>query len=172
MFYRQAITKYVSLHFSPSQRDQLDELKNWTIYIRPVEAASGAFQKDLVGSFATGIPHGNTGKQVINMYLNDNGGDMYFRMNFRQLSHELAHMILMIKYPDRYGRLKFNERLEGAGWGKIGEKRKFFSVEVHNREWEIRTGKKRWLRSITLYRRAGKKWIKVILRGLDILDLK
>ena len=171
-FYRQAITKYVSRHFSPSQKEQLNELKKWIINIRPVEAATGSFQAGLVGSFATGIPHGNTGKQVVNMYLNDKGGDLYFRMNFRQLSHELAHMILKIKYPNRYGTLKFNEKLEGVGWGKKGESRKFFSVEVHNREWEIRSGKKSWLRSITLFTKTGRKWNKVILRGLDILDLK
>ena len=46
------------------------------------------------------------------MYLNDNAGDMYFRMNFRQLSHELAHMILQVKYPKRKGTLKFNEKIE------------------------------------------------------------
>ena len=133
-FYRQAIVKYVAQHFTPSQQTQLDELKLWTVKIMPVEEAAGAFQLGLVGSFATGIPHGNTGKRIINMYLNDNAGDLYFRMNFRQLSHELAHMILNIKYPQRYGVLKFNEKLEGAGWGKKGDRRKFYSVEVHNRE--------------------------------------
>ena len=98
-FYRQATTKYISLHFSASQQDQVDELNEWTINIMPVEDASGRFAVGLVGTFATGIPHGNTGLRVVNMYLNDNAGDLYFRMNFRQLSHELAHMILKIKYP-------------------------------------------------------------------------
>jgi len=172
VFYRQAIMKYVSQHFTASQQDQLDELKNWTVKIMPVEDATGAFQSGLVGTFATGIPHGNTGKRIVNMYLNDNSGDLYFRMNFKQLSHELAHMILNIKYPQRYGILKFNEKLEGVGWGKKGDRRKFFSVEIHNREWETRTGKKKWLRNITLYTQRGKKWNKIILRGVDILDLK
>ena len=171
-FYRQAILKYVGQHFTTSQQAQLDELKRWTVKIMPVEEATGAFQGGLVGSFATGIPHGNTGKRIVNMYLNDNPGDLYFRMNFRQLSHELAHMILNIKYPQRYGVLKFNEKLEGVGWGKKGDRRKFFSVEIHNREWENRTGKKNWLRSITLYTKRGRRWNKVILRGLNILDLK
>jgi len=172
MFYRQAISKYISMHFSSTQRDQLEELSHWTIIIKPVEAASGSFQRDLVGTFATGIPHGNTGQRVVNMYLNDNAGDLYFRMNFRQLSHELAHMILNIKYPKRYGVLKFNEQLEGVGWGKKGQRRKFFSVEIHNREWETRTGKKKWLRNVVLWRKVGRRWSKIILRSVDILDLK
>jgi len=171
-FYQQAIMKYVSLHFTASQQDQIDELRQWTVKIMPVEDATGAFQAGLVGTFATGIPHGNTGKRIVNMYLNDNAGDLYFRMNFRQLSHELAHMILNIKYPSRYGVLKFNERLEGVGWGRKGQRRKFFSVEIHNREWETRTGKKRWLRNVTLYTKRGTRWNKIILRGLDISDLK
>ncbi len=122
-FYQQAIMKYVSLHFTASQQDQIEELRQWTVKIMPVEDATGAFQAGLVGTFATGIPHGNTGKRIVNMYLNDNAGDLYFRMNFRQLSHELAHMILNIKYPARYGVLKFNERLEGVGWGRKGQRR-------------------------------------------------
>jgi len=81
-------------------------------------------------------------------------------------------MILQIKYPKRKGTLKFDERSKGEGWGEKGQERNFHSVEIHNREWEIRTNKKRWLRSITFYRKSGQRWIKVILRGLDILDLK
>ena len=59
-FYRQAILKYVEPHFTASQQAQLDELKLWTVKIMPVEDATGAFQGGLVGSFATGIPHGKT----------------------------------------------------------------------------------------------------------------
>ncbi len=171
MFYRQAIMKYLSLHFTGTQKDELNELRQWTVKIMPVQDATGAFQKGLTGTFATGIPHGNTGKRIVNMYLNDNSGDLYLRMNFRQLSHELAHMILNIKYPHRYGTLKFDEKLEGVGWGRKGQQRKFFSVEIHNREWDIRTGKKKWLRNVILYTYQRKRWQKIILRGLDISDL-
>jgi len=43
-FYRQAIMKYVSLHFTASQRDQVEELRQWTVKIMPVEDATNAFQ--------------------------------------------------------------------------------------------------------------------------------
>ena len=71
--------------------------------------------------------------------------------------HELAHMILMVYYPNKIVKMRHNDF-----HGRAGDNRKFFSSEVHDRvtEGNIRTIK---------YPTSG--WRRRRYVGVDISDI-
>ena len=79
------------------------------------------------------IPHGITGKGTITCYITDMKNNMITMQNMTVICHELAHMILMIYYPDKVVDMRYNDF-----HGKAGDPRKFFSCEVHDRVTEGR----------------------------------
>jgi hypothetical protein len=171
--YRQAILKYISEHFQANEDAQWDELRRWEIYVEPFDKSDGRYDDGLNGKFPSGIPHGVTGQRVVKVFVEDKQDDLFFkiRVNFKMISHELAHMTLKIKFPDRKGTLKYDEISDGTGWGRRGEVRNFFSVEIHNREWETRQGIANWIRDMTVYVKSGQRWRPIPLRVVDISDL-
>ena len=73
------------------------------------------------------------------------------------ICHELAHMILMVYYPDKLTTQRFDDF-----YGKAGDQRKFFSSEVHDRvtegrvkQFKIKTG---WRKQVSFV-------------GVDISDI-
>jgi hypothetical protein len=103
------------------------------------------------------IPHGVTGLGEITCYLTDSTNSLIRLQNMSVICHELAHMILMIYYPDKITQQRYNDF-----YGKAGTDRKFFSSEVHDRAAEGRV--KQFTYPLSRFRR-----IKYV--GIDIEDI-
>jgi len=73
------------------------------------------------------------------------------------ICHELAHMILMIYYPDMVTKQRYDDF-----YGKTGTDRKFFSSEVHDRVTEGRV--KQFKYKLT-------RWKTFNFIGVDIEDV-
>ena len=73
------------------------------------------------------------------------------------ICHELAHMILMVYFPDKITTMRHNDL-----HGRAGDKRKFFSSEVHDRQAEGRT---------KIFKRKISRFKTIPFIGIDISDL-
>ena len=71
--------------------------------------------------------------------------------------HELAHMILMVYYPNKIVKMRHNDF-----HGRAGDNRKFFSSEVHDRVTEGN------IRTITY---PISRWRRIRYVGVDISDI-
>ena len=159
--YERAILGYITGHFYHADYDKFVEMNRWTITIKPVEDAPRSDLEGGTGTLNFGIPHGVTGQRVVTIYVNDKAGDMFFLQNFRTISHELAHMVLMIFYPKHRSR-----RRHPDFWAEAGDEANFYTTEVHDREFE---GKIRTMYVWKLLPNGSKT--RMPLSVLDILDL-
>ena len=103
------------------------------------------------------IPHGVTGREKIICYVTDSDNYLITLQNMSVICHELAHMILMVYYPDKIVKMRYNDF-----HGKAGDDRKFFSSEVHDRVSEGR---------IKQFRYPISRWKKITFVGIDISDI-
>ena len=103
------------------------------------------------------IPHGVTGRGDLICYITNSDNNLVLLQNMSVICHELAHMILMVYYPDKIVKMRYNDF-----HGKSGDSRKFFSSEVHDRVAEGR------VRTITY---PLNRWRKLRYVGVDIKDI-
>lgn len=167
--YTDAILEWTFSHFrSKMQIDKIIQVNKWTINIYPTYMANYSFG-DLT-SLNYEIPHGVTKptEMVVDCFVKDINNDFVMLQNFMTISHELAHMMLSIFYPDKRSTYRHNDK----SWGKAGEQGNFFVTEVHDREKEMILDKK-WIRNIQIYRWniMGRNIGKFYLKAFDITDL-
>ena len=167
--YTDAILEWIFSHFrSKIQVDKIMEVNNWTINIYPTLLASYDFGK--IVNLNTQIPHGvcKPTTKTVDCYVKDINNDFVMLQNFMTVSHELAHMMLAIFYPDKRSTYRYNDK----SWGKVGQEGNFFVTEVHDREKEMVLEKK-WIRTIEVWRwsLAGRNIGKIYLPSFDITDL-
>ena len=156
--YEKLILGYIYDHYHYKDYAKYMKQDKWKITLKRVQ--------DFDKSFYTGvpndqldysIPHGVTGQGTVICYITDSSNPLILLQNMTVICHELAHMILMIYYPDKLTLQRYDDF-----YGKTGTQRKFFSSEVHDR---LAEGKVR-----TLSRRLG--WRKTIRYvGVDITDI-
>lgn len=144
------------------------EVNNWTINVYPTLLASYDFGK--IVNLNTQIPHGvcKPTTKTVDCYVKDINNDFVMLQNFMTVSHELAHMMLAIFYPDKRSIFRYNDK----SWGKVGVEGNFFVTEVHDREKEMVLEKK-WIRTIEVWRWSlfGRNIGKIYLPSFDITDL-
>lgn len=159
--YEKAILNYLTGHFYHADFDKYVEMNQWTIEVKPVEDAPTTGLEGGTGTLNFGIPHGVTGQRIVKVYVNDRDGDLFFLQNFRTISHELAHMLLIIFYPDHRAK-----RRHPDFWAKAGDEANFYTTEVHDREFE---GRVRTMHVWKTLNNGGKT--RLPLSVLDIIDL-
>ena len=103
------------------------------------------------------IPHGVTMREKIICYVTDSTNNLIMLQNMSVICHELAHMILMVYYPNELVKMRYNDF-----HGKAGDQRKLFSSEVHDRVTEGR---------IKQFRYPISRFKKVSFVGVDIEDI-
>ena len=156
--YQRMILHFIYEHYHHKDYVRYQEQDKWKINI--------VSTKDFDRSFYSGvpndqldysIPHGVTGQGHIVCYVTDNDNPLIMLQNMSVICHELAHMILMVYYPDKLTTQKYDDF-----YGKAGDQRKFFSSEVHDRVVEGRVKQFK----------CPKGWRKFInFIGVDISDL-
>ena len=125
---------------------------------KPVFPNGDDFHPNVNGFLSATMPHGITGWQEVNVFIKDsNGYGLIVLQNASVITHELAHMILMVYYPDRIVKMRHNDF-----HGKAGDSRKFFSSEVHDRVAESR---------VRPFKYPISRWRKKMFIGVDIEDL-
>lgn len=158
MLYRQIIYKYVGSHMMNA--------KDWEIEIHPTDSTKD-FRMYMTNKEAVlngNIPHGVTSLGRVKVYVNDvEDYGLIVLQNAGVICHELAHMLLMIKYWDN--RIRVPLRHNDKSGNKAGKIFNIWTAEVHDRESEGR------LNYMTVYRKVLYKWIPITLRVLDIKDL-
>jgi len=165
--YSLAILTYITQHFRYRRWDLYQKMNQWTVNLYPLEKADMRFFYGDRARMSGGIPHGNTGKHVVNLYIFDKPGEIYLRMNMAAaIDHELAHMILYIYDSFKISTVKYDE-VGSVGFRKKGQKGKWWSVEVHNREEETRRGSRKYLRNISIIHNRKR----VTLRVMDVRDI-
>ena len=98
--YKKAILTYITDHFYHEDFDVYLNLAKTKINLYPLghHSVNPLFYQHSYQEVPKNfnIPHGNTGLNVCNIYIYDNLNEMYTAMNFQAISHELAHLILML----------------------------------------------------------------------------
>jgi len=154
--YQKSMLTYIYDHYLYSDYEKYEIQNKWVINIRPLSEFDWEFYDKSIKNLSTNMPHGVTGDNVIECFVNDEPNIMYYLQNMMVICHELSHMILKIYYPRIRGVINQNDT-----WGKAGDERNFFSTEVHNRVFEGRT------RKLNTYHNRRK----FVFYGVDISDL-
>ena len=133
--YERLILHYIYEHYHHTDHTRLQKQDDWTINIKRTDQYNQKFYSDdpRLAELDFNIPHGVTGEGEVVCYITDNPNNMVTLQNMSVICHELAHMILMIYFRDRITEMRHNDF-----HGKKGDKRKFFSCEVHDRVTEGR----------------------------------
>ena len=134
--YEKSILTYIYDHYLFNDQKRIMEQDKWEINIRTLTDFNWNFYDKKIKNLSKKMPHGITGKYVIDCYVNDENNRMYYLQNMMVICHELSHMILKIYYPTLRGALNYDDM-----WGKAGDIRNFFSTEIHNRVHEGKTKK-------------------------------
>ncbi len=152
------ILHYIYEHYSYTDHTRLQEQDKWKIVIKDVKSFDNTFYNGSnTDNLDYSIPHGVTGLGDVTCYLTDSTNPLVRLQNMSVICHELAHMILMIYYPDAITKQRYDDF-----YGKTGTDRKFFSSEVHDRVAEGRV--KQFKYPLNRFRR-----IKYV--GVDIEDI-
>lgn len=152
------ILHYIYEHYSYTDHERLREQDKWKINIKDVKSFDNTFYNGSnTDNLDYSIPHGVTGLGDVTCYLTDSTNPLVRLQNMSVICHELAHMILMIYYPDAITKQRYDDF-----YGKTGTDRKFFSSEVHDRVAEGRV--KQFKYPLNRFRR-----IKYV--GVDIEDI-
>ncbi len=156
--YSRMILHYIYEHYSYTDHTRLQEQDKWKIVIKDVKSFDNTFYNGSnTDNLDYSIPHGVTGLGDVTCYLTDSTNPLVRLQNMSVICHELAHMILMIYYPDAITKQRYDDF-----YGKTGTDRKFFSSEVHDRVAEGRV--KQFKYPLNRFRR-----IKYV--GVDIEDI-
>ena len=156
--YEKLILKYVYDHYYYKDYSRYVEQNKWVIEIKPTTDYDGAYTNDpRFEELDFSIPHGITGKGNVVCFVTDSKNNLITLQNMSVICHELAHMILLIYFPDKVVKMRYNDF-----HGKAGDSRKFFSSEVHDRVTEGR---------IKQFRYPISRWRKLTFVGVDIEDL-
>jgi hypothetical protein len=161
--YSRGILNYIYEHYHYRDYKRLLKQDKWKILISPVEESDPSFYTaDEKTSLSGQIPHGVTGFNEIKVYILDINNPMIMLQNFTAIYHECAHMVLKIYYPHEQVIQRNNDF-----YSLKGNKRKFFSSEIHDRSAE---GKFRQIKVHTgILGRIDNRSINLI--GIDITDL-
>tara|TARA_B100001750_G_scaffold244360_1_gene261505 strand:+ start:1746 stop:2303 length:558 start_codon:yes stop_codon:yes gene_type:complete len=164
--YNQIVYKYVAENIDGSS----NKLKDWVINIYPVESFKTVFPNgddfhaNVNGFLSATMPHGITGWKEVNVFIKDsNGYGLTVLQNASVVTHELAHMILMIRFKDNphyYYRAPL--RHDDKSGNVAGMELNKWTQEVHDRELEGN------LKNLTVYRRIKLKWIPFTVRVLNL----
>jgi hypothetical protein len=156
--YQRMILHYIYEHYSYTDHTRLIAQDKWKIIIKPVTAFDNSFYHGSnTDTLDYSIPHGVTGLGDITCYLTDSSNPLIRLQNMSVICHELAHMILMIYYPDAITKQRYDDF-----YGKAGTDRKFFSSEVHDRVAEGR---------VKQFTYPLKRFQRIKYVGVDISDL-
>ena len=157
--YQQLILYYIYEHYNPTDFKRIIEQDKWKIEIKRTQDFDKGFYEGAASrdQLDYSIPHGVTGLGTITCYISDNSNNIYTMQNMSVICHELAHMILMIYYPDKIVQQRYDDF-----YGKAGTNRKFFSSEVHDRITEGKT---------KIFKRKVSPFRSVQFIGVDIVDL-
>jgi len=156
--YEKLILKYIYDHYYYKDYKRYMEQDKWVIEIKPTSDYDGFYTGDSrAEELDFSIPHGVTGKGNIICYVTDNVNNLITLQNMSVICHELAHMILMVYYPNKIVKMRYNDF-----HGRAGDSRKFFSSEVHDRVTEGR---------IKQFRHPISRWRKITFVGVDIADI-
>jgi hypothetical protein len=133
--YERLILHYIYEHYHYTDHDRLQRQDQWKINIKRTDQYNTKFYNNdpRLAELDFTIPHGVTGNFTIDCYITDSTNNMITLQNMSVICHELAHMILNVYYSDRIIEMRYADF-----HGKKGDKRKFFSCEVHDRVTEGR----------------------------------
>ena len=158
--YEKSILRYIYDHYYYKDYDKYMAQDKWQITIASTkEFDRGFYSHTPNDQLDYDIPHGVTGQGTVVCYITDSNNPLVFLQNMSVICHELAHMILMVYYPDKLTTQRYDDY-----YGKAGDQRKFFSSEVHDRvaEGKIKLFKYKYNR----FRRSGRDFV-----GVDITDI-
>ena len=157
--YERLILYYIYEHYHYEDFKRLMLQDKWEIVIKPTSDYDPAFYSNdpRAEELDFSIPHGVTMKEKIICFISDNPNSLYTTQNMNVICHELAHMILMVYYPDKIVKMRHNDF-----HGRAGDSRKFFSSEVHDRATEGRT---------KIFKLKVTRWKRLPFIGIDISDL-
>ena len=157
--YQKLILKYIYDHYYYKDYERIIKQDKWKISIRKTSDYDHQFYSSdpRAQDLDFSIPHGVTGFGEITCYVTDSKNNLITMQNMTVICHELAHMILMIYYPDKIVKMRNNDF-----HGKAGDSRKFFSSEVHDRVTEGRV--KQFKYKLT-------RWKTFNFIGVDIEDV-
>jgi hypothetical protein len=133
--YEKLILKYIYDHYHYTDYERYQEQDKWVINIKKTNDYDHQFYSSdpRAQDLDFSIPHGVTGLGEITCYITDSPNNLITMQNMTVICHELAHMILMIYFPQKIVKMRNNDF-----HGKAGDSRKFFSCEVHDRVTEGR----------------------------------
>ena len=154
--YEKSILTYIYDHYLFTDQKRIMEQDKWEINIRTLKDFKWNFYDKEIKNLSKKMPHGVTGDNVVDCYVNDENNRMYYLQNMMVVCHELSHMLLKIYYPGIRGKLDQDDT-----WGKSGDVRNFFSTEIHNRVAQGKT------RKLTTWHKSNEYYF----YGIDIEDL-
>ncbi len=156
--YERSILHYIYEHYNHKDYGRYVQQDKWKITIASTKEFDRSFYTPVPNDqLDYDIPHGVTGQGTVVCYITDSNNPLIYLQNMSVICHELAHMILMVYYPDKLTTQKYDDF-----YGKAGDQRKFFSSEVHDRVAEGR------VKQFTLASRFRRK---TRFTGVDITDI-
>lgn len=158
--YEKSILKYIYDHYNHKDYARYVAQDKWKITIASTkEFDRGFYHSTPNDQLDYDIPHGVTGQGTVLCYITDSTNPFVYLQNMSVICHELAHMILMVYYPNKLTTQKYDDY-----YGKAGDQRKFFSSEVHDR---VAEGRVKQFKGFTRFRRgSGRDFV-----GVDITDI-
>lgn len=158
ILYEKLILHYIYEHYHYKDFNRIMSQDKWKITIASTkEFDRGFYSPTPNDQLDYDIPHGVTGRGTVVCYITDSDNPLILLQNMSVICHELAHMILMVYYPDKLTTQKYDDF-----YGKAGDQRKFFSSEVHDR---VAEGRVKQFSYKTGFRR------KITYIGVDIEDI-
>jgi hypothetical protein len=167
--YTDAILEYMFGHIRKKELYPFAvEMNKWTINIFPTKVSDYNF--GVVNNNAklnTGVPHGltNKGTKTVDVWVSDKDGVYAMLQNFVTISHELAHLVMIVFFPTTRSQYRHDDK----SYGKKGQMGNFSTTEVHDREKEW----KDWKRYVTIFRwnLFGRNIGRIRLPCLELRDL-
>lgn len=167
--YTDAILEYMFSHIRKKELYPFAvEMNKWTINIFPTKVSDYNF--GVVNNNAklnTGVPHGltNKGTKTVDVWVSDKDGVYAMLQNFVTISHELAHLVMIVFFPTTRSQYRHDDK----SYGKKGQMGNFSTTEVHDREKEW----KDWKRYVSIFRwnLFGRNIGRIRLPCLELRDL-
>ena len=97
--YEKSALTYIYDHYLFDDYSRIMQQDKWEINVRKLTDFQWNFYDKEIKNLSKGIPHGVTGDNVIQCYVNYENNRMYYMQNMMVICHELSHMILKIYYP-------------------------------------------------------------------------
>ena len=167
--YTDAILEYMFSHIRKRELyPYAVEMNKWTINIYPTTQADYNFGNvNDNAKLNHNIPHGLTNKvtKTVDVWISDKNGIYAMLQNFVTISHELAHLVLIVFFPTTRSIYRHDDK----SWGKAGNSGNFSTIEVHDREKEW----KDWKRIVSIFRWNwfGRNIGRIRLPCLELRDL-